>query len=413
MICSFRAAKRRFPCVVGASRNFNAQAGWQDLKITKVSAFQVDLPLHEQAYKWSGGKSVSVFDATVVKVETNLGITGWGENTPLGPTYLPAYAQGTRAGIAVIAPALLGQNPTALHHINNVMDKSLKGHGYAKSALDMACWDILGKVANLPVCELLGGRFGDSFPLYRAISQGTAQEMVENVDKYLGEGYRKFQLKVGGNPQEDILRIRAVRKLLDEKTKELRAKEPGLYMPLMCDANTGWQRHEAMQVINAVKDLDVYIEQPCLTYEECLSVRQHCPLPMILDECVDDIGVLVRLLSDRAADVINLKISKVGGLTKARAIRDLAVASGIPMNIEDTWGGDIVTAAIAALAHSTPPHLLFCSTDFNSYGPVVIANTTAIRKEGRLAAPKDAGLGVVPVESTLGKPCFECSSLIK
>ena len=180
-------------------------------------------------------------------------------------------------------------------------------------------------------------------------------------------------------------------------------------MPLMCDANTGWQRHEAMQVINAVKDIDVYIEQPCLTYEECLSVRQHCPLPMILDECVDDIGVLVRLLGDKAADVINLKISKVGGLTKARAIRDLAVASGIPMNIEDTWGGDIVTAAIAALAHSTPPQFLFCSTDFNSYGPVVIAETTARRNNGKLCAPKEPGLGVFPVRETLGKPIFKCS----
>mgnify|MGYP001382783198 CR=1 FL=1 len=131
-------------------------------------------------------------------------------------------------------------------------------------------------------------------------------------------------------------------------------------MPLMCDANTGWLRHSALQVINAVKHLDVYIEQPCLTFEECLSVRQQCPLPMILDECMDDIGVLVKIISQNAADVINLKISKVGGLSKARVIRDLAVMSGIPMNIEDTWGGDIVTAAIAHLAHSTPPKFLFC-----------------------------------------------------
>jgi cis-L-3-hydroxyproline dehydratase len=64
-------------------------------------------------------------------------------------------------------------------------------------------------------------------------------------------------------------------------------------MPLMCDANTGWKMHQAMQVINGVKDLDVYIEQPCLSYEECLSVRQHCPLPFILDECMDDISMFL------------------------------------------------------------------------------------------------------------------------
>ena len=126
-----------------------------------------------------------------------------------------------------------------------------------------------------------------------------------------------------------------------------------------------------------------------MTYEECLSVRAHCPLPFILDESMDNIGMLVRILADKSADAINLKISKVGGLTKARVIRDLAVASGIPLNIEDTWGGDIVTACIASLAHSTPPELLLCSTDFNSYGPAEIAKTAAHRVNGMLGEYPD------------------------
>lgn len=169
------------------------------------------------------------------------------------------------------------------------MDRILRGHPYVKSAIDMALWDILGKVCCMPVHMLLGGRYGDSFPLYRAISQGSADDMVSNVDKYLRMGYRKFQLKVGSNVSDDINRIRQVRELLDERTVQYRAKgESGLFIPLMCDANTGWQMHEALQVINAVKDLNVYIEQPCLTYEECLSVRHRTTLPMILD----GIGVL-------------------------------------------------------------------------------------------------------------------------
>lgn len=382
---------------------------YSGLKISRISVYRVDLPLLEGSFKYASGKIVELFDATIVKIETDKGIVGYGENTPLGSVYLPAYAMGTRAGIKQIAPSLIGTDPTRLNQLNYIMDMALKGHPYVKSAIDMACWDILGKVAGLPVCELLGGRFGDSFPLYRSITQSNPTEMVANVDKYISEGYRKFQIKVGGAPQDDIRRIRAVRELLDERTRSLLPTEPGLYMPLMCDANTGWLRHEAMQVVNGVRDLDVYIEQPCLTYEECLSVRRGSPLPMILDECVDDIGVLVKLLGDKAADVINLKISKVGGLTKARAVRDLAVASGIPMNIEDTWGGDIVTAAIAHLAHSTPPKLLFCSTDFNSYGPVTIAQTTAQRHNGRMAAPVEPGLGVEPLPEVLGKPLFEIS----
>ena len=159
-----------------------------DLKITKIAVYQVDLPLHEKVYRWSGGKSVGVFDATVVKIETNHGIYGVGESTPLGPSYLPAYAEGARAGIRVLGKHLIGQNPLYLNSLNVLMDRSLKGHPYAKSAIDVACWDILGKVAGLPVCELLGGRHGESFQLYRAISQGTAQEMAENVAKYISEG---------------------------------------------------------------------------------------------------------------------------------------------------------------------------------------------------------------------------------
>ncbi len=93
----------------------------------------------------------------------------------------------------------------------------MKGHPYVKSAIDMACWDILGKVAGLPVCHLLGGRYGDDFVLYRAISQRPAAEMAENVAGYRAEGYRRFQLKVGGKPDDDIDRIRAVRQVLPRR----------------------------------------------------------------------------------------------------------------------------------------------------------------------------------------------------
>jgi L-alanine-DL-glutamate epimerase-like enolase superfamily enzyme len=136
---------------------------------------------------------------------------------------------------------------------------------------------------------------------------------------------------------------------------------------LIADANTGWLMHDALRVVRAVRDVDVYIEQPCRTYEECLTVRRHCDHPFVLDENIDSLDVLLRGHADRAMDVVNIKISKFGGLTKARQARDLCASLGIAMTIEDSWGGDIVTAAIAHLAHSTPPELLFTTTDFNSY----------------------------------------------
>jgi L-alanine-DL-glutamate epimerase-like enolase superfamily enzyme len=242
----------------------------------------------------------------------------------------------------------------------------------------------------MPVAELLGGRYGDDFVLYRAISQDAPEAMAARVAGYRAEGYRRFQLKVGSAPEVDIERIRAVSAVLEAGDL------------LVADANTGWLMHEAMRVVRAVSDVDVYIEQPCLSYEECRSVRERTNHPFVLDETIDSIDALLRAAGDRAADVVNIKISKLGGLTKARQARDLCASLGIAMTIEDSWGGDITTAAIAHLAHSTPTEMLFTSTDFNSYVTVQIADGAPQRREGRMSASREPGLGVTPRMGVLG-----------
>lgn len=360
------------------------------MKITRIFAHSVKLPLYEGSYKWSGGKSVSVFDSTIVGVETDAGITGYGEVCPLGPFYLPAYAEGVRSGLRELGPHLLGNDPRELAKMNHRMDTALKGHPYVKSGIDIACWDILGKAAMLPVCTLLGGRFGESIRLYRAISQESPEAMAAKVSAYRKEGYTRFQLKVGGDPDTDIERIAAVRAMLQRGDR------------LVADANTGWTQHEAMRVVRAVRGVDVYIEQPCLTYEECLSVRRHTAHPFVLDENVDSLEMLLRAKADLAMDVVNLKISKLGGLTKTRQVRDLCVSMGIAMTLEDSWGGDITTAAIAHLAHSTPEEFRFTATDFNSYVTVSTADGAPCRKDGYMAASHNHGLGIQPRMDVMG-----------
>ena len=362
------------------------------MKIRRILAYRVELPLHEVTYKWSGGKSVTVFDSTIVRVETDSGIVGHGEVCPLGPFYLPAYAEGVRTGVKELGPHLLGEDPRELAKLNRRMDAALKGHPYVKSGIDIACWDILGQATGLPVCELLGGRYNDDVPLYRAISQESPDQMAARVAGYREEGYRRFQLKVGGDPDVDIERIRQVAARLETGDR------------LVADANTGWVQHEAVRVAKAVRGIDVYIEQPCLTYEECLAVRRQCPHPFVLDENIDDLGILLRARADQAMDVVNLKISKLGGLTRIRQARDLCVAMGIAMTLEDSWGGDIATAAIAHLAQSTPPELLFTTTDFNSYVTVSTADGAPQRIGGRMAASRAPGLGIRPRMEVLGEP---------
>ena len=330
-----------------------------------------------------------------MEVDTDDGLRGYGEVCPLGPVYLPAYGPGVRAGIRELGPHLIGMNPLHLTALNQRMDSALKGHRLRQVGLDMACWDCWAKPAGEACVELLGGPTADDFVLYRAISQEDPESMAGKVAGYRSEGYRRFQLKVGGDPDVDIQRIRQVAEQLQTGDK------------LIADANTGWLMHEAARVVRAVREIDVYIEQPCLTYEECLSIRRRTDHPFVMDESIDGMPELLRGCQDQAMDVVNIKISKFGGLSKAREARDVCVSQGIAMTLEDSWGGDIVTAAIAALAHSTPPDLLFTATDFNSYVTVSTASGAPQRCHGRMAASCQPGLGIEPRQDVWGPRVVE------
>ena len=359
------------------------------MKITRISTYQADLPMKEGSYSWST-QSFSAFDSTVVVIETDSGLSGVGEICPLGPSYLAAYAEGARTGIAMLAPDLIGQDPCQLGAINQRMDHLLKGHPYVKSAIDMACWDIYGKATQQPVYSLLGGRLHDRVKLFKVISRTDPDAMAEKLNEYQDLGFTQFQMKVGENPDVDVQRIRQVSANL----------KPGNV--LAADANTGWRQHDAVRVVSAVRDISIYIEQPCLTYEECRAVRDHSNHPMILDECMDSLQLLLRAYQDRAMDLINLKISRVGGLTKARLFRDLCASLGIVMTIEDSWGGEIATAAIAHLAHSTPPGFHFQSSPFHDYATIAIAEGGPRIEDGYMWVDDRPGLGVTPDFDRLG-----------
>jgi len=362
------------------------------MKISQIDVYQVKYRLLDQKYAWSRGQEVTSFLSTVIKMSTDEGLSGFAEVCPLGSAYMDAYARGIPAGIEEIGSHLVGRDPCQLNIINHVMDSVMTGHQYIKSPLDIACWDILGKAAGSPVCTLLGGRYVEKFPLYRAISQASAEEMADDVSRYREEGYRRFQLKVGGEPDADIERVRTVLKVI--KPEDI----------LVADANTGWLTHKAIRVANALTGEDVFIEQPCQSLEECLAVREHTRLPMILDEVIRDVYSLLRAYEKKAMDVVNLKISRLGGLTKTKLIRDLCESLGIAMTIEDSWGGDITTAAIAHLVGSTRSEFYFTSTDFNSYNDLHLAENSPRRKGGWLDVPSGPGLGFGVDEKLLGDP---------
>jgi L-alanine-DL-glutamate epimerase-like enolase superfamily enzyme len=363
------------------------------MRIARVDVYGYELRYAHGEYVMSGGRSVALLPSTVVRVETESGMAGWGETCPLGSTYLPASAAGARAALSELAPALLGVDATNLGAVWQAMNGALRGHEYAKAAVDIACWDVLGRFTRTPVATLLGGVLAEDFPLYVAIPLGPAEEMVAHVRARHDEGVRRFQLKLGADPREDAARVRAVLDATGED--EL----------VIADANGGWRLQDATVAARALEGLDrVLFEQPCPTLEECLVVRDRTTLPMVLDEVITDAQALIRAYG--AMEAVNLKIGRVGGLTPAKLIRDLGVQLGLRFTIEDSWGGDLTTAAVAALAASTPPDSLLMASFMNDWTLDHIAGYRPRSASGRGSALPGAGLGIDIFPEALGEPLF-------
>ncbi len=362
------------------------------MKITRIRVYALTLPL-QTGYWLSGGRLFfDKLDSTFTAVETDVGITGWGEACPWGATYLPAFAGGLRAGIGQLAPQLLGQDPRRLDVINRLMDQALPGHPYVKSVLDIACWDILGQAVGLPLCELLGGRSEEEVILHSSIPTGTPGEMLASIERARAKGYRIHSCKLGIGVETDIAQIRSV--------EEARLPEESITY----DVNRAWLPDQAIQVMTATEDVTAYFEQPCETYEECLSVRRLTRQPIILDECLQTFADLVRAQGDLACEAIGLKLSRVGGLTKARRMRDFCVQTGLRLNIEDTGGSAVADTAAVHLAQSTPEthrRATWLCHDMISIDPAIGG---ARNRGGVTVAPDAPGLGAAPDLEMLGEP---------
>ncbi len=361
--------------------------------IDRIEIYGYELTYAHGTYVMSGGQVVQSLPSTVVRVIAEEGLEGWGEVCPLGPLYLAGHGLGARAALEQMAPALIGIDPTNLAAVHGAMDGALRGHAYAKSPVDIACWDLLGKATGKDVAALLGGRLQESFPLYKAVPLGPAEAMAAQVQGWQAEGIRRFQLKLGADPHEDAARVRAVASVLDEG---------GL---LVADANGGWRLQDAMVAARLLEPLDrVVFEEPCKTLEECLHVRRHTSLPMVLDEVITDVPVLLRAHRAQGMEGINLKLSKFAGLTGSKLVRDLCDQLGLRVTIEDTWGGDLVTAAVAHLTASTKADQLLTVSFMNDWTNEHIAGYHPRSADGVGAAPTGPGLGVEVDVASLGPP---------
>lgn len=359
------------------------------MKILQIDVFGYDLTYVHGEYMMSGGRGAKTQASTVVRLTTESGEFGWGEVAPLGGTYLPTFANGIRAALQELGPALIGCDATNLSNIHQIMDSLLLDQQAAKAAVDIAAWDVLGKVTNQPVSVLLGGVLNPDFGLYEAVSLDTPENMVAYVQQRYDAGIRSFQLKVGNDPLEDAARARAV------------AEAFGGRVRIIADSNGGWDVADAITAAKSMQGLPIYIEQPCRSMEDNVLVKKSMELPMILDECVTTLDDLFKVKYDARAVAINIKLSRVGGLTQAALLRDAAQSIGLKVSMEDTWGGDITSAAVSHLAASTRPESLFTVSFFNDWNREHVAGYEPRSVDGRGSAPSGAGLGIEVDESLL------------
>ncbi len=365
------------------------------MKITRIRVFQTGLPYMGGTYAWGAGYGFETAVASVVVIDTDAGLQGCGEFTPCGESYMVAHSEGVPALARLVGRQLLGQDPRNVAGIERGLDHQVQGHGYAKAPFDAACWDILAQSLNAPLWAVWGGKLTDGAPMYRVAPQRGTEETIAEMEGYRAQGYRQFQIKVGSDWSADIDRIRSTVPLLKPGEKA------------MADANQGWRVDDALRVARATRDLDYIFEQPCRSYEECMQVRARSDLPMKLDECVTGMHVAQRIVADHGAELVCLKISNLGGLSKARRVRDYLIENRIPVVAEDTWGGEIATAALAHFAATTPKEYMHNTTDLMNYNTRSTGVDGAVAKDGKLYAPDAPGLGVTPDFDSLGEPVLE------
>ncbi len=359
--------------------------------ISEIHIYQKDLPVVGAPYTMARS-SLAEMDSTIVRVVTDCGLTGWGETCPVGPVYQPHHARGARAGLEEMAPQLIGANALDIDLARTVMDDTLNGHNYAKAALDIAWWDLQGKHYGEAVCRLLGGARTDRVPSYYATGIDTPDETAKLALEKMRQGFTRLQIKAGG--RDISIDIETIHKVWETV---------GFKVRLKVDANRSWTSRDALLISSACRDIPVVLEQPCNSIEEVASIRPQLCHPVYLDESILDVSTLLRAISLGVCDGFGLKVTRLGGLSAMRTVRDICAARMLPHSMDDAFGGDIIAAACVHMGATVQPHLLegvwiaapYLGDHYDQEDGIDV-------EEGHIRVPVGPGLGVNPHEDRVG-----------
>ncbi len=340
-------------------------------------------------------------DDVIVEILTDQGIAGIGEAMTLGPLY-SKESQGTVVAVITehLAPrGLLGEDPFNIDLIYHKMNKLVSEHSIAKTAIDVALHDIMGKKLNVPVHRLIGGAYTDKLALHWALGMGTTEEMVADALKGVKAGFGTLKVKAGSDPRQDVAHIKAIREAV------------GPDIPVFVDFNTGYDVKTAIRVIREMEEYDIQrVEQP-VHYRDLdgmATVRRAVDVPIGACESALTMCDVVQIIKKEAADFLNFKLMRSGGFYPSKAIVQMATAAGLFCASSTQLGSGVEVAADAHFATATialapPPycfhgitsglHRLFKTVDSSGIDKDIVDGTPTIAN-GFVSVPQGPGLGV-------------------
>ena len=361
--------------------------------IDEIRIYKVPLPA-KTLYNMSSSAVVTP-ESTIVELIDSDGIIAYGEVCMATPQAQDATNESIRSALSLLAPSVIGANPMNLDSIITTMNSVLKGENEAKAAIDIACWDLIGKRLGKSVAELFGGNMTNEVITYHVVGITSPESAAAEAGRLQSDVISRLQLKAGGRPiEEDIASIKAVTEVIK------------IGSTLDVDTNRGWTESEAIRVSVACSDINFGLEQPCATKEELSRIKPQIHHPLIIDESATDITTISKMVFSEIADGFGMKISRVGGLTPMKVIRDFCLETRTPMSSDDAWGGDIIGAAGVALGSTMPNHLNRGAWLAHPYHQVHYDPINGPRIEnGVIRLPKGGpGLGLVIEKGTFGDP---------
>lgn len=305
------------------------------MKITAIHLYAIQLPLNEPFV--ISYNSYYHMPSVIVKIETDEGITGYGEGVADEHVTGESWEGVFHIIKSILGPALLGQNPMQIEKIHDLMNQSIYTAPTAKAAIDIACFDIMGKKLQQPVYQLIGGRYHKEFSITHVLSIGEPEEMAKEATLMMEKGYRSFKMKVGTHVREDIERIKAVR------------AEVGPEITIRVDVNQGWKNSAtALAALNQLHDHQIdWVEQPLVAddIDGMVEVKSKTSIPLMIDEGLKGTREMREIIQKRAADKVNIKLMKCGGIYPAVKLAHQAELAGIECQI-----GSMVESSVGSAA---------------------------------------------------------------